>query len=179
MWCVLYGKDGDEEKTEKFVRSVLPAQAYARCFHPLQHKMVRHGGEWRDVVFRLLPGYVFIETDDPERVYQILKNTPKQLLFSNDDCVSVLAGEDEALLERIMDQDGQIRLSTVRVTGEERDGAKQLEYLSGPLGTVADRVARVNLHKRIARVMTGLAGERKWINLDFCFEDDKVAGAEV
>ena len=179
MWCVLYGKDGDEERMEQFVRGVLPGHSYSRCFHPLQHKMMRHSGEWRDIVFRLLPGYVFIETDDPKRVYQVLKNTPKQLLFSTDDAVSVLAGDDAALLENIMDQDGQIGISTVRVAGEEKDGRKQIEYLSGPLITVADRVTRVNLHRRIARVMTGLAGERKWINLDFCFEDDKVVGAKV
>lgn len=178
MWCVLYGKDGDEEKTEAFVRGVLPGQSYSRCFHPLQHKMMRHGGVWREVVFCLLPGYVFIETDDPKTVYQTLKRTPKQLLFSSDAFISVLAKDEAALLDRIMDRDGQVGLSRVRVRGQGEDGKKQLEYLSGPLLKVAGRVTRVNLHKRIARVETGLAGEKKWINLDFCFEDDEVVRAE-
>ena len=174
MWCVLYGRDGNEEKTESFVKNMLPKQSYSRCFHPMQHKMMRHGGVWRDVCFQLLPGYVFIETDDPKTVYQTLKHTPKQLLFSDDDFISVLSGEDAGLLDQIMDQNGQIGLSKVRAAGHKEDGSRRLEYLSGPLGRVSDLVSRVNLHKRIARVETGLAGEKKWINLDFCFEDDDV-----
>ncbi len=174
MWCVLYGRDGDEEKTESFVKNMLPKQSYSRCFHPMQHKMMRHGGTWRDVCFQLLPGYVFIETDDPKTVYQTLKRTPKQLLFSDDDFISVLSEEDAGLFDQIMDQNGQIGLSKVRAAGHKEDGSRRLEYLSGPLGRVSDRVSRVNLHKRIARVETGLAGEKKWINLDFCFEDDDV-----
>ncbi len=179
MWCVLYGKDGDEEKTEAFVKNVLPKQSYSRCFHPIQHKMMRHGGAWRDVCFRLFPGYVFIETDDPETVYQTLKRTPRKLLFCDEDFVSVLSAEDARLLDNIMDEDGQIRLSVVRAAGKKEDGSRQLEYLSGPLGRVSSRISRVSLHKRIARVETGLAGERKWINLDFCFEDDTVVAAKT
>lgn len=174
MWCVLYGRDGEEEKTETFVKRVLPKQSYSRCVRLLQHKMMRHGGQWREVLFQILPGYVFIETDDPQTVYQALKRTHKRLLFSDETCVSVLSEEEAALLDRIMDRDGEIRLSTVRVAGQEDDGSRRLEYLSGPLGNVTDRVTRVNLHKRIARIETGLAGERKWINLDFRFEDDNV-----
>ena len=83
MWCVVYAGDDREEKTEDFIKALLPASSYTRCFHLVQHKAQKSQGMLRDVVRKYLPGYVFIETDKPEAVHDILKKTPKRLLFSD------------------------------------------------------------------------------------------------
>lgn len=177
MWCVVYAGEGREEKTEDFVRSVLPASVYSRCFHLVQHKALKKQGVLRDVAGNYLPGYVFIETDEPEKVHEILKKTPKRLLFSDDWYVTVLTEKEESLLRLIVDVNGEIGISVIRTFIDAEGGKKKTEYLSGPLEKVADQVVYVDFHHRFAEIGGELIGNKKPLKLSFRFDGEGISEA--
>lgn len=152
MWCVVYAGDGRELKTEDFIKKLLPETVYKRCFHLVQRLVYKKQGRLRDVERKCFPGYVFIETDEPDVVQKTLESTPKNLLFSDSRHVSTLSKEEETLFGLIVDNNGKIGLSVVTKAAVSGSGKKKVEYLAGPLTKVADQVIHVDLHKRYAQI---------------------------
>ena len=169
MWCVVHVKDGGEGQAEAFVAGLLPGELNARCFHLIRSRRKKYEGEWQTVYEDLFPGYVFIDTDQPEKVYKELKKTPKpNLLFSDDEYVSTLEEHETELMERLADRRGRIGISRVRIG---TDG--KISYLSGPLLGMGNRVRRVNLHKRIAEIETEIMGRKRLLYLGIEIEADE------
>lgn len=157
MWCVVHVKDGNEAQTEAYVSGILPEGISARCFHLTRNRRKKLGGEWRTIHESLWPGYVFIDTQHPEQVQMHLKKAQKQDWdMESDGYPAMLAQEEEALMERIIDQDGCIAISKIQV----RDDG-QIEYLSGPILRVTDAVRKVNLHQRVAEIETSFLGRKQ------------------
>lgn len=168
MWCVVHVRDGREGHTEDFVAGLLPKNLNARCFHLVRSRRKKYEGQWQTVHEDLFPGYVFIDTDQPDRVYMELKKTPKhKLLFSDDEFVSTLDKHESDLMGRLADPNGRIGISRVRI-GE--DG--KVHYLSGPLEQMGDMVRKVNLHKRIAEIEAEVMGRKRILYLGIDIEAD-------
>ena len=168
MWCVVHVRDGGEGHTEDFVAGLLPENLNARCFHLIRSRRKKYEGQWQTVHEDLFPGYVFIHTDQPEKVYKELKKTPKpKLLFSDDEYVSTLEKHESDLIEKLADRNGRIGISKVRIG---KDG--KLQYLSGPLSEMGNMVRRVNLHKRIAEIETEMMGRKRILYLGIEIEAD-------
>lgn len=166
MWCVVHVRDGDEKHIEDFVSDLLSESLDVRCFHLKRSRKKKFEGQWQVVHENLFPGYVFIDTDQPENVYKKLKRTPKpKLLFSNDMYISTLEQHESNLMGALADKRGVIGISKVFVAD---DGT--IQYLSGPLVKVKDRIRRVNLHKRIAELETSFLGYKKILYLGIEFE---------
>lgn len=176
MWCVVYAGEGREQKTEEFIKSRLPKSACSRCFHLVQRLAYRKQGRVSEAARDCFPGYVFIETKEPETVQKALKNTRGSLLFSDGAFISSLDGEDEALLGLLCDQGGEIGLSVARVSVDTDSGRKKAKFLSGPLSRVADRVVQVDFHKRFAKLGGSFPGGRASLKLGFCYEGEEPAG---
>lgn len=169
MWCVVHVGDRQEQDMEAFVSGLLPKSLNARCFHLTRNRKKKYEGQWRTVGEDLFPGYVFIDTDQPDRVYRELKKAARpRLLFSDGEYVVSLENHEAALLETIADKNGIVGISRVTVSG---DGT--IRYLSGPLINVRDRVRKVNLHKRIAEVEASLLGRSQILYLGIEIEDTR------
>ena len=169
MWCVVHVKDGGEEHTEDLVAGLLPDNLNARCFHLIRSRRKKYEGQWQTVQEDLFPGYVFIDTDQPDQVYKELKKTPRpRLLFSDEEYVSTLEKHESDLMERLADKSGRIGISRVKI---EEDG--KMCYLSGPLSHMGDMVRRVNLHKRIAEIETEIMGRKRVLFLGIDIEEDE------
>ncbi len=166
MWCVLYAKEGNEVSTEEFLSGLLSKSVQARCFHLTRDRLIKYSGTWHTVNERLLPGYVFIDTDEPEKVYRELKKTSKRLLFSNDEYIAALDESEASFIKRMTGGGTRIPISMVRMGSDRR-----LEYLSGPLLEVADQVRRVDLHKRYVEIDAGFMGSRQTLRLGIEFEE--------
>lgn len=177
MWCVVYAGEGKEQKTEEFIRGRLPKSACSRCFHLVQRLAYRKHGKVMETARDCFPGYVFIETNEPETVQKVLKNTKESLLFSDSSFISSLDGEEETLLELLCNQSGEIELSVARVFVDTCSGGKEVKFLSGPLSRVADRVVQVDFHKRCARLGGRFPGERASLKLGFCYEGEEPDGS--
>jgi len=168
MWCVVHVRDGGEEHTEELVAGLLPESINARCFHLTRSRRKKYEGQWQTVNEDLFPGYVFIDTDQPDRVYRELKKTSKpKLLFSDDEYVSILEKHESDLMEKLADGNGRIGISKVRVG---IDG--KIHYLSGPLSGMGSMVRRVNLHKRIAEIEADIMGRKRTLYLGIEIEAD-------
>ena len=167
MWCVIHVRDRGEQHAERLVAGLLPQSLDARCFHLTRNRKKKFQGKWQTVQEDLFPGYVFVDTDDLDRVYRELKKAPRpKLLFSNDQYVSTLEQKESELLELMADKGGVIGRSRVAV-----DEGGTVRYLSGPLKNVGDRVRKVNLHKRIAEIEASLMGEKQILYLGIEMED--------
>ena len=167
MWCVVHVRDGEEKHTEDFVSNLLSESLNARCFHLKRSRKKKFEGQWQVVHENLFPGYVFVDTDDPDRVYRELKKAPRpKLLFSDDQYVSTLEQKESELLELMADKGGVIGISRVAV-----DEGGTVRFLSGPLKNVGDRVRKVSLHKRIAEIEASLMGEKQILYLGIEMED--------
>ncbi len=161
MWCALHVKSGSEAAAEAFLSGLFPRKVNARCFHLTRYRRKKYGGEWRTAQENLLPGYVFIDTDQPEVVYRELKRAPdRQLLFSSGAFVSALKGCEVEFMEGITDEGGSIALSRVRVMDNG-----EIRYLSGPLLKVSHKVRRIRLHERVAEVEADFLGEKHLLYL--------------
>lgn len=168
MWCAVHVKDGDEARTEAFVEGLLPKELEARCFHLTRCKRKKYGGQWQTVQEKLLPGYVFIATDQPEAVHRELKKAPgPRLLGDGEDNISTLEAGETELMEQLADEDGEIAISKAKVTD---DGS--VEFLSGPLKAVGDMVRKVNLHQSVAELEADFLGKRMVIHLGIELERD-------
>ena len=161
MWCVIHVRDRGEQHAERLVAGLLPQSLDARCFHLTRNRKKKFQGKWQTVQEDLFPGYVFVDTDDPDRVYRELKKVPRpKLLFSDDEYVSTLEQKESDFMELIADKSGVIGISRVAV-----DKVGTVRYLSGPLQNVGDKVRKVNLHKRIAEIETSLMGQTQILYL--------------
>lgn len=161
MWCVVHVKGGSEAKTEAFVSGLLPGSLNARCFHLTRSRRKKYGGRWRTVRESLLPGYVFIDTDQPDAVCRELRKTPgRELLLGSEEFVATLAKREADFMERISDEDGEIGISRICIADNG-----EVSYLSGPLANVGHMVRRINLHKRIAEIETSFMGEKRILYL--------------
>lgn len=168
MWCVVHVRDRDVKDIEIFVAEMLPPNVNARCFHLIRNRRMKYQGQWHIVQEDLFPGYVFIDTDEPDRVYRELKKTPRpKLLFSDDDYVSRLERHESDLMERLTDRRGVIGISKIHI---KNDGT--IRYLSGPLSRVGFMVKRVNLHKRIAEIEAEFMGRKRVLYLGIDIEGD-------
>ncbi len=169
MWCAVHVKDGDEIKTESIVKALLPEELDARCIQLTRRRRKKYGGQWRTVQEKLLPGYLFIVTDQPEAVHRELKKAPQpRLLFSDDSYVAVLEAQEAALIEALSDESGEIGISKVRVSD---DGS--VKFLSGPILQVENMVRKVNLHQRVAEVEAKFMGERRMLYLGIEIEQNR------
>ncbi len=161
MWCVVHVRDRNEEDTESFIEGLLQGRLNVRCFHLTRSRRKKYRGEWQTVHENLFPGYVFIDTDQPDKVYRELKKVPKpKLMFSDDEYVSTLEPQEFDLMKKLTDKNGHIGISTIKLVGNGK-----IEYLSGPLVNIGDKVRRVNLHKRIAELETNFMGRRQILYL--------------
>lgn len=168
MWCAVQVKDGSESQMESFVSNLLPKELDARCFHLTRYRRKKYGGKWRTVQENILPGYVFITTDKPERVHRELERAGKPgVLWGSDEYVTTLQREEADLMERITGdaiKPGEIPLSQITV---EEDG--QVKILSGPLLRVENRIRKIDLHRRIAEIETDFMGQKKVLYLGIEF----------
>lgn len=170
MWCVMHVGDGKEKSTEHFLKGFLGNELCGGCFHLTRFRRKKYGGRWQTVQENLLPGYVFIATDEPEKIHRELKRAPEYRLLGSDDAyISVLEGVEADFIGRITGESGkqgEIALSKIRVLEDGR-----VEILSGPLLSVGNQVRKIDLHKRVAEVETELFGEKKLVYLGVEFED--------
>jgi transcriptional antiterminator NusG len=76
VYYVIQVAPGKEEETERFIGERVSQEWYFSCFHPVRHVRKKFRGMWKDRQEKLLPGYVFIESENARELYMDLKNIP-------------------------------------------------------------------------------------------------------
>ena len=75
-WYVVQVQTGRERAMCELIERVAPASLVGECFTPKYQTQKKVHGEWRDVEQLLLPGYVIVDTGQPELLMQTLRKIP-------------------------------------------------------------------------------------------------------
>lgn len=101
MWYVIQTTTGKEEELAGIVRRNVSHELYDSCFSMKRELLKRLGGGWTTVTETMFPSYVFLETEQPERLFYELKRLPEytRLLGDNEGCFIPLEKEEENFLD--------------------------------------------------------------------------------
>lgn len=163
VYYVIQVAPGKEKETERYIEERVSQECYSSCFHPMRHVRKKFHGVWKDRHERLLPGYVFIKSENAKELYLDLKRIPMmtKLLGWEREFITALTEQEAEWLEKIVSAgengkiNGEVALSTIEV--DEND---QVRILSGPLKNMTGMVKRINVHKRIAEVEVEFMGRK-------------------
>ena len=104
-WYVVQVQTGRERAMCELIERVAPKCLVRECFTPRYQTQKKFDGEWRDVEQLLLPGYVIVDTSQPDLLMQTLRKIPDfTRLLTMGDRVVVTEGPlvgREALIKRV------------------------------------------------------------------------------
>lgn len=133
--------------------SRLIGSAAGACFVPRTAYERRRAGAWRTEYELTFPSYVFISVADEEALERGLSiMTARAHLPHIGERVATLDSREAELLSNLMDQSHVIRVSR----GTLEDGC--LIVQEGPLAGLEHLVTRIDRHRRVAYVSSGLSG---------------------
>ena len=168
MYYVIQVAPGKETDVELYIAERVAEELYSSCFHPVRHVKKKFRGEWKDKYEKLLPGYVFISSENAEELYLALKNIPMmtKILGWHLEYITALSEGETEWLEALFPAGrgsritGEVALSKIEVREDD-----EVKILSGPLMNMAGMVKRINLHRRIAEVEVELMGRKIVVHL--------------
>lgn len=175
MWYVIQTVTGQEEILTDMIRKIIPGKYYRECFYIRRECADREGDGWRVYQSVLFPGYVFVDTDMPEKVYYSLKGVPKltKLLKSAEEAAREelfflrVSDEEKEFLENIQSEGHLVRRSLVKL-----DEEKQIIGAEGAVGKYIDCIVKQRVRKRFVLIRQRLLGKERKILLGIRLEED-------
>ena len=150
--CLIQVATGTEETVERGFCRQVNHDVYGKCFHPTRVMRKKLRGQWLEISEKLIPGYVFITSDDPNELNQALRDIPaltKLLGHEGDAFTGLRESEEEWLLRLVSPEENrtEVGLSTVEI--DEND---EVTVLDGPLKGMLGQIKKIDLHRRHAEV---------------------------
>ncbi len=172
MWYVIQVKSGEENDMKVLLDKLRSDGAYGECFVPLFEDVRRSGGKCRIVFRRLFPGYIFVECDDPDRLFSTLKGIHEftRLLGATEaDGQKVfipVVDEDREFMETMF-EDGLMHISYVHMGKNGR-----IDKVAGPLANYRNHITKLELRHRMAIVEADMFGKRRKVKFGFFTDED-------
>ncbi len=172
MWYVIQTKSGEEHRILELFQGIADRARYRRCFVPMFEDVRKKNGKAQITIRRFFPGYFFVETDDPDYAFHILKGIPEftRLLGSKDQPGETIfipvEAEAEAFLDTLL-EDGLMRVSYVL-----RSGKGIAPQFLGPLEKYRNRITYLDVMRRRALVEVDLFGKRRKFKFGLWTRDD-------
>lgn len=174
MWYVVQVKSGEEEEMKALLDKLRADGAYGECFVPLFEDVKRSGGRCHIGFRRLFPGYIFVECDDPNKLFDTLmgiKDFTKLLGTVEKDGTKVfipIGKEDEEFMRTLFD-DGLMHVSYIHVSKTGR-----IDKIVGPLANYKNHITKLELRHRMAVVEAQMFGKRRKVKFGLWTNDDPV-----
>lgn len=152
---------GQETKAVELIAR-LACDVVQGCFVPRREIMRRLDGAWHKRCERLFPGYVFVQTDDPVRVQQLLRTVPTftRMLGSAGDTFLPLTRDEVTWISIHINADTHVvEMSEGVIEGD------RVVVTSGPLKGHEASISRIDRHKRLAWVDVEMFGRQKTIRV--------------
>ena len=170
MYYVIYVNARNESGAKELIGRYIPDALYSDCFYPVRLMKKKLRGRWTIVHERLIPGYIFIESDDVKSLYKELRKLPMFLRLlgkeeSEEDIDIYPLSDEEVRWLKVLSQGKDTKenkhlIELSRVGFDEND---EIIVLDGPLLGLQGKIKKINLHKRVAEV------ELKFMNQDVIF----------
>ena len=185
MYYVIFVGTGQEIRTETFIQKYISKDLYSTCFHPMRQIKKKIRGKWVEINEKLIPGYVFVETDDIQAFYKALRHRQefqrllgKETITINDDgeeslieCFYPLKQGEEKWLRKIVGlpaKKGKRKSTEKPVTELTKvtfDESGELKILSGPLTEMTGSIRKIDVHRRFAEVEVEFMGRMTVLHL--------------
>ena len=161
MWYVIQVVGGREKHTQNLMTKLVSVGALREAFVPQRRVMRRAGGQWRAAEEILIPGYVFVRTDDADRLARELRCVPAfTRLLGNDDGFIPLTADEIAFLNAFTKEGNRvIDMSTGVIEGD------RVVVLTGPLMDHEGLITKIDRHKRVAYLDVQMFGRTKNIKV--------------
>ena len=160
MWCVVQVRQGSEESVRQQCREKLSPDLVKNCyvFYYEEKKHIR--GEWVIQERPLFPGYVFMVTDEADRLGdELLRIKGQTKLLEMDDRVLSLSKAEEDFLKAFGGKEQTIEMSEGVI---ERS---KVRVYSGPLVGKERYICKIDRHKRRAFLELPMLGQRRRIQV--------------
>lgn len=154
---------GQEHKLVQYLDTQIEEGLVKDRYIPLRELPRKVGGKWTSIKEKLFPSYVFVETDDPEKLFLALKKVPMLSRILSDDAYTfyTLTQEEVDHINRIANvhPDHTFGISQVMIDSDQpyKPGDKVV-ILSGDLAGFEGQISRYDFHHRKAYIHTGLFG---------------------
>ena len=159
MYYVIQVKTGKEQQAIDDILKNKPDDASFDVFAPYRKSLRKYKGVMREVVERCFPGYIFVETNDVQRLFKQLYFTPgfqKILGREGDTDNFVPLDKDESRMIDILYSASSNRITEISNI-EVREG-EMIRVLDGPLAGLETQIKKVDLHKRTVTVEYMMCG---------------------
>ena len=172
MWYVVQTRSGNEENVSELMKKLTDPADCKRCFIPLYEDVRKKDGKGRIFLHHFFPGYFFVETDTPEKVFRTAKRIPEftRVLGSREKEGEItflpVGKEDEDFLESLLDQ-GVMRVSYIK-----RSTSGRIEKIVGPLEKYSSHITKLDVMRRRAIVEIELFGKKRKLKFGLWTDDD-------
>lgn len=164
MYYVIQVKTGKENTTIDAIKrqfTISGSLGDFDVFSPYKKVLKKFkGGEMKEVTERCFPGYVFVETDKPTKLFHELYWVPEfTRLLGREGLTNnfVALNEVESRIIDILYSSNSKRIT--QISDIEVKEGQLVKVLDGPLLGLISRIIKVNLHKRIVIVEFMFAGQ--------------------
>lgn len=153
MWYVIQVRTGTEREIVKQCHRVVRPGTLEKSFLPCYEEMKRYKGAWHKEQKLLFPGYVFLVSQDPDQLYQNLKQVIglTKLLKTGEQIIS-LTGEEIRFLLKFGGKEQLVKMSAGFI---EQD---QVVILDGPLKGMEGYIKKIDRHRREASLELPMFG---------------------
>jgi transcriptional antiterminator NusG len=153
MWYAVWVKTGYEEKVDNMCRKLLPKEYYEDCFIPKVETKKKYQGSWHSQQMVMFPGYIFIITEEIEKVFFALKSVPEfaKILGDREEPIALYEKEVQ-FLQSMKNKDHIIEMSLGYIEND------RIVITNGPLKDYTGRIKKIDRHKCIAIIETEMFG---------------------
>ncbi len=112
MWYVIQVATGEEIRTCERCKKILLTTLFCDVFVPLYARQKKYQGVWKEECKVLFPGYLFVDTDEPELVE---KELMKLTCMAKPVCIGSafvpLEVDEQEMLEQLLDANFMLQTS--------------------------------------------------------------------
>ncbi len=172
MWYVIQTQTGDEEKLIKLIEKIIPKKYYKECFCMNRECVRKMENEYKIFLRPLFPSYIFVVTDNPNKLFFELKRVPRlaKLLSDQENTFFSITKAEEEFLRNVENENHIVKRSLVEV-----DNEGTIIKADGAVGIYLRYIVRQRLRKRYVCVEQEFLGEKRKIYLGIKLEEDREA----
>lgn len=155
MWYVIQVKTGNEEEISTQCSRIVDSAVLENSFIPYSEQMKKYHGEWHKEKKVLFPGYVFLVSQDKDRLFLELKKvTGLTKLLGTGQEVVPLSEEEVAFLQKFGREEQIVEMSQGMIENDK------VIITSGPLMGNEALIKKIDRHKRRAYLEIEMFGRK-------------------
>lgn len=174
QWYVMHTKEGMERQATELMRRTVPSDLWSHCRILKKEKLFRREGKLLLSCEKMFPGYLFVETEQPEELLNYLKKSREypQLVKDEEENLFPINDQDLGFLKSVCGEklDRPMSLSEV-----ETDEEGNLIRISGVLEKYSGQIVKKRLRKRYVLAQVDLFQRKETVLFGICLTEDRIS----